>query len=307
MDAIATHELTKTYKSFSRAGGPALHALTLGVRPNEVFGFLGRNGAGKTTTIKLLCSLIRPTSGTALIFGHEARKKDARRRIGYLPENPYFYEYLTPRETLDFYGRLHGLDHRARAAEWRKLSELLNLGSIANQRVRGFSKGMRQRLGFAVALVGDPDVLILDEPMSGLDPQGRRAIRELILRMRDEKKTIFFSSHVLGDVQQICDRVAILVRGRLKREGRIDQLLTEKIMLVEVVAAGLDDQTASAIAHSALTSRVSEAGRHYTAPDLDSANALVRAIHSRGGTIVDFNTVRESLEDYFVRVQEDAP
>ena len=205
MSAISTQNLTKVYRSLGRSAQRSLDSLNLGVGENEVYGFLGRNGAGKTTTIKILCSLLKPTAGEALIFGEKARSRKARRLVGYLPENPYFYEYLTPRETLDFYGRLEGLSAAERAAEWRKLSELLDLGEIAHQRIRGFSKGMRQRLGFAVALVGDPPLLILDEPMSGLDPLGRRHVRELILRLRDEKKTLFFSSHVLGDVQQICE------------------------------------------------------------------------------------------------------
>ncbi|NUM52294.1 MAG: ABC transporter ATP-binding protein [Candidatus Hydrogenedentes bacterium] len=308
MDAIETRNLTKTYKAqIGRRSTPSLVELNLTVRENEVFGFLGRNGAGKTTTIKLLCGLIRPTRGEARIFGEDSKRKESRRQIGYLPENPYFYEYLTPRETLDFYGKLHGLNAAARAAEWKKLSELLDLGSIADQRVRGFSKGMRQRLGFAVALVGDPQLLVLDEPMSGLDPLGRRSIRELILRMRDEKKTIFFSSHVLGDVEQICDRVGILVKGRLTRHGQIDELLTEKVMMVEIIAARLNDAALAAIAPMAASSRTSEAGHHFVITDLATANRAVKEIHNHGGDLVDFAAVKESLEDYFMRVQEAKP
>jgi len=307
MDAIETQDLSKTYKAqLGQRSVPSLIGLDLTVGDNEVFGFLGRNGAGKTTTIKLLAGLIRPTRGTARIFGEDSRRRESRRLVGYLPENPYFYEYLTPRETIDFYGKLHGLNAAARAAEWTKLSELLDLASIADQRVRGFSKGMRQRLGFAVALVGDPKLLVLDEPMSGLDPLGRRAIRELILRMRGEKKTIFFSSHVLGDVEQICDRVGILVKGKLTRCGRIDELLTEKVTLVEVIASRLDDKAAAAVAELATSTRTSEAGRHFIVPDLAAANRAVKEIHARGGELVDFAAVKESLEDYFVRVQEAA-
>lgn len=306
MDAILTEGLTKIYKT--HLGKPkvrSLDELTLRIREHEVFGFLGRNGAGKTTTIKILCSLLKPTRGHASIFGENAHTRRARRFIGYLPENPYFYEYLNPRETLDFYGRLHGLNAQARVREWDKLSELLDLRTIADQRVRGFSKGMRQRLGFAVALVGDPALLILDEPMSGLDPMGRRAIRELIVRLRDERKTLFFSSHVLGDVEQICDRVGILVNGRLTSEGRIDELLTQRIQQVEVIAAGLDDAAAVPIAAKAAKTRVSEAGRHFVVPDVDIANGIVRMIHAAGGQLVDFTPVKESLEDYFMRQQEE--
>lgn len=308
MDAIVTDNLGKTYRSsMGIRAVQSLNGLSLSVGSNEVFGFLGRNGAGKTTTIKILCGLIRPSSGDAQILGESIRRRAARKFIGYLPENPYFYEYLTPKETLDFYARLHGLSRKERDAEWEKLSVLLDLRDIANQRVRGFSKGMRQRLGFAVALVGDPKILILDEPMSGLDPLGRRAIRELILRMRDEKKTIFFSSHVLGDVEQICDRVGILVNGRLISQGRIDELLTERVCLVEVIASGLDAAGIEKLGAANAPTRESEAGHHFTVPDLAAANELVRKVHASGGTLVDFVPVKESLEDYFVRMQEGHP
>lgn len=306
MSAIVTRDLTKVYRTgFGRAARRSLDSLNLDIAPNEVFGFLGRNGAGKTTTIKILCSLLRPTHGEASILGESARTRKARRLIGYLPENPYFYEYLTPRETLDFYGRLHGLGAAQRAAEWKKLAELLELGEIADQRVRGFSKGMRQRLGFAVALVGDPPVLILDEPMSGLDPLGRRAVRELILRLRDEKKTIFFSSHVLGDVQQICDRVGILVRGRLIRAGRIDELLRDRVKDVEVIANTVSPALASELGARATRVRHSEAGYHFTMDGLEAANELVRAVLAHGGRVTEFTPIRESLEDYFMRMQEE--
>jgi ABC-2 type transport system ATP-binding protein len=163
---------------------------------------------------------------------------------------------------------------------------------------------MRQRLGFAVALVGDPQVVILDEPMSGLDPLGRRATRELILRLRDEGKTVFFSSHVLGDVQQICNRVGILVKGRLTSQGRIDELLTQRIQRVEVIAEGLKEPAAQAIAATADSTRNSEAGRHYFFHDVEAANTAVRAVFAGGGSLVEFTPLRESLEDYFVHEQE---
>jgi ABC-2 type transport system ATP-binding protein len=306
MDAIATHDLTKVYRShLGKIAARSLDALNLRVAEREVFGFLGRNGAGKTTTIKILCSLLRPTAGTAEVFGGSVRARKTRRLIGYLPENPYFYEYLTPRETLDFYGRLHGLDRAARAGEWEKLSGLLDLGDIASQRVRGFSKGMRQRLGFAVALVGDPPLLILDEPMTGLDPLGRRTIRELILRLHSEKKTVFFSSHVLGDVEQICDRVGILVKGQLTSQGRLDELLTRKVELVEVIAVNLSPEAAAEVGAQADSVRQSEAGHHFHVNELGRADDLVRLIHTKGGSLTDFTPVKESLEEHFMRHQEE--
>jgi ABC-2 type transport system ATP-binding protein len=306
MQAIVTRELTKIYAG-GRIGKPpsaSLDKLDLSIGQNEVFGFLGRNGAGKTTSIKLICSLIHPTRGDAMIFGEDSRLPRARRHIGYLPENPYFYEYLTPRETIDFCGRLQGLDGPSRAKEWNRLAELFDLGEIRGQRVRTFSKGMRQRLGFAVALVGDPPLLILDEPMSGLDPLGRRLFRDVILKLRDDKKTIFFSSHVLSDVEQICDRVGILVSGKLTVQGRLDQLLERRIQSVEVILNGVDKQTEEMLLRRCSEVRRSEAGTHFYVTSLEAANELVRAAMERGAALVEFNPVRESLEDYFMRSQQ---
>ena len=306
MNAIRIEGLTKVYKELGRTRAAALAGVDLTVGEHEIFGFLGRNGAGKTTTIKILCGLLHATSGEAFLFGENVRARDARRRIGYLPEQPYFYEYLTPRETVDFYGRLRGLDRADRAGTWGRLSEMLDLRGIADQRIKSFSKGMRQRIGFAVALIGDPPLLILDEPMSGLDPVGRRMIRELILLQRDLKKTVFFSSHVLGDVEQICDRVGILVQGRVPREGRIDALLREQTHQVEVVAAGLDTASASAIAATAERHRREDALDIFVFTDEAAANAGVKAIQSAGGTLIEFTPLRESLEAYFMREQAEA-
>lgn len=306
MGAIVTRALTKAYTShLGRQAAKGLDSLNLEIEENEVFGFLGRNGAGKTTTIKILCSLLRPTSGEAHIFGENARSKKARTHIGYLPENPYFYEYLTPKETLDFYGRLEGLSKGQRLKEWDKLADLLDLKQFENQRLRTFSKGMRQRIGFAVALVGDPKLLILDEPMSGLDPLGRRQIRELILRLRDEKKTLFFSSHVLGDVEQICDRVGILVRGKLTEQGKLSEMLAGKVNQVEVIARGINAATAASIKQWSSSMRDTEEGLHFYFADTDTANRAVKAICADGGDIVEFTQVKESLEDYFMRKQDD--
>lgn len=304
MEAIVTHGLAKHYRQAGLRMVRALESVDLTVRAGEVYGFLGRNGAGKTTTIKMLCSLLRPTRGEAFVFGENVRTRAARRLIGYLPEQPYFYEYLTPRETIDFYGRLQGLDAAGRAKEWAKLADMLDLGDIAGRRIKGFSKGMRQRVGFAVALVGDPPLLILDEPMSGLDPLGRRAIRELILRMRDAKKTVFFSSHVLGDVEQICDRAGILVAGRLAKSGRLDELLGARVNQVEVVAANLGTAQAALLAKSAPAHRTLDDLHLFTVDGIEAANALVGRIQRAGGELRDFTPVRKSLEDCFIEEQE---
>jgi ABC-2 type transport system ATP-binding protein len=302
--AIETTDLTKCYRrhSWSRSK-PTLNGLSLQVQENEIYGFLGKNGAGKTTTIKILCGLMRPNGGSARIRGQDVRSREARKLIGYLPENPYFYEYLTPRETLDFYGRLRGLTKDERLQQWERLSKQLDLVDIADQRIRGFSKGMRQRLGFAVALVGNPPILILDEPMSGLDPMGRRRIRDLIVMLRDQNKTIFFSSHVLSDVELIADRVGMLVNGRLHRQGVMDDLLATRVHLVEVIAQHIPDHVVSALVSKAYRSRHSEQGHHFSFSDLASANAAAREIQAHGGELLEFIPLRESLEDYFVREQ----
>ena len=304
MSAIVTKNLSKIYREIGKASVKSLDGLDLVIEENEVYGFLGRNGAGKTTTIKLLCGLLKPTSGEATVFGESVRTPQARRLIGYLPEQPYFYEYLTPRETLDFYGKLQKLSPSKRQHQWDKLSEMLDLRDIADQRLKGFSKGMRQRIGFAVALVGDPPLLILDEPMSGLDPIGRRMIRDLIMRCRDEKKTIFFSSHVMSDVEQICDRVSIMVKGKLTHRGRIDELLATNIKAVEVIATGLDDDLRTSLRETATHYRPLDEQDIFSFEDEAQANGAVQRIQQCGGKLVQFTPVRETLEDFFLRQQD---
>lgn len=303
MNAIETRELGKQYKGIGKGGKHSLVDLTLEVGAGEVFGFLGRNGAGKTTTIKILCGLLKATQGEAFLFGCDVRSREARTSLGYLPEQPYFYEYLTPRETIEFYGRLRGLSTTQRGETWERLSALLDLRGIADQRIKSFSKGMRQRIGFAVALVGDPPLLILDEPMSGLDPVGRRNIRELILRCREEKKTIFFSSHVLADVEMICDRIGILVQGRLTRQGRIDELLAGHVDQVELVARKLSPAAIQALSTSAEQHHMLDELAMFVLKDAAAADAAVRAVLAEGGELVSLNPIKVRLEDYFMQEQ----
>ncbi|PCJ53745.1 MAG: ABC transporter [Candidatus Hydrogenedentota bacterium] len=304
MNTIEIANLSKTYRShIGVKSRPVLDNLSLNVKENEIYGFLGKNGAGKTSTIKILCGLIRPSSGSAKILGESVRKRTARQHIGYLPENPYFYEYLTPKETISFYAKLEGMTRAERSRRWDELSEILDLRGIADQRVRGFSKGMRQRLGFAVTLVSDPKVLILDEPMSGLDPMGRHMIREIILHLKEQKKTIFFSSHILADVEQICDRIGMLIDGRLQAEGNISDLLSRKVNQVELIARAIPDSLVEEIRVMADTSRESEDGVHFQLPNLDAANQAARRIQQEDGVLVEITPIKESLEDYFVREQ----
>src|SRR5262245_27612156 len=242
-DALATFDLTKDYAIGFWRPRPyrALDRLTLAVRTGEVFGFLGPNGAGKTTTLKLLMQLVFPTSGRAEILGRPLGDLEAKRRIGYLPENPYFYDYLTAEELLIYFAALfghRGAEGRTRASRW--LDEV-GIGAERRLQLRRFSKGMLQRVGIAQALINEPDLVILDEPMSGLDPLGRRDVRALILRLRDRGCTVFFSSHVLSDAEALCSRVAILAKGRLVATGRLTDMLEFQARGWELVMANVRD------------------------------------------------------------------
>ncbi len=205
----------------------AVKDLSLKVRAGEVFGFLGPNGAGKTTTMNVLLGFVNPTSGAAFLFGVNVREPIARQRIGYLPELTYYYKFLTAEEILRFYARLFGIPSRVADVRIEELLKLVDLDSARKRPIKTYSKGMQQRVGLAQALINDPDLLILDEPTSGLDPLGRMKVRQIIQRLKNEGKTVFFSSHELGEVETVCDRVAIINRGELKEEGRVADLVHE--------------------------------------------------------------------------------
>jgi ABC-2 type transport system ATP-binding protein len=216
-----------------------LHGISFSVRPGEIFGFVGPNGAGKTTTLKVLMGLIRATAGRAAVLGSDVRETAFRRHVGFLPENPYFYDYLTGREILNFYARLSGVERARRLERVETLLDWVGLAHAAEARLRSYSKGMLQRVGIAQALVHDSRVVFLDEPMSGLDPIGRKEIRDLILRLKSEGKTIFMNTHILPDVEMLCDRVAIIVRGRIRHDGAIDSYLAGEEREADLVLAGL--------------------------------------------------------------------
>src|SRR6266513_6522256 len=241
MDAISTEALTKHYTVGFWRPRPyvAIDALTLQVHAGEVFGFLGPNGAGKTTTLKLLMQLIFPTSGRAEILGKPAGDLDVKRRIGYLPENPYFYDYLTAEELLEYFASLFGYAAAERRARASRLLDEVGIGAERRLQLRKFSKGMLQRVGIAQALVNEPELVIFDEPMSGLDPLGRRDVRALILALRDRGCTVFFSSHVLSDAEALCSRVAILARGRLVASGSLNEMLEFRAGGWELIIAGV--------------------------------------------------------------------
>jgi ABC-2 type transport system ATP-binding protein len=224
---IETRSLTKVYRDFwGRQKVRALNALDLEIRKGEIFGLLGPNGSGKSTTIKLLLGLLFPTSGQALVFGNDATEVSKNERIGYLPEESYLYKFLNAEETLDFYGRLFDMPAAVRKQRTNELIEMVGLNHARRRQLREYSKGMTRRIGLAQALINDPEVIFLDEPTSGLDPLGTREMKDLILRLRSEGKTILMSSHLLDDVQDVCDRIAILHQGELKELGRVDDLLT---------------------------------------------------------------------------------
>jgi ABC-2 type transport system ATP-binding protein len=239
--ALETDQLTKDYAVGFWRPRPyrALDSLSLKVERNEVFGFLGPNGAGKTTTLKLLTELIYPTSGRIAVLGKAPSHPDVRRRVGFLPEAPYFYDYLTAEELLTYFAGLFGLGGAERS---RRVSDLLDKVGIAGERrlpLRKYSKGMLQRVGLAQALINEPDLVFLDEPMSGLDPLGRRDVRALILELRDRGCTVFFSSHILSDAEALCSRVAIVVGGQLVTSGRLSDILAFEVSGWELVMAEL--------------------------------------------------------------------
>ena len=303
MLALATHELTKDYAVGFWRKRPyrALDRLTLSVEPGEVFGFLGPNGAGKTTTLKLLMQLVFPTGGRAEILGRPLGDLDVKRRIGYLPENPYFYDYLTAEELLTYFAGLFGYraaDRRARAS---RLLDEVGIGAERRLQLRKFSKGMLQRVGIAQALVNDPELVIFDEPMSGLDPLGRRDVRALILALRDRGCTVFFSSHVLSDAEALCSRVAILAKARLVAAGRLTDMLAFRARGWELVVAGVSDAALAAVESRVRRAvRIGE-GRYMLDLPLEPVPEHLLADLTRAGAhLVSLNPVRQTLEDFFV-------
>ncbi|MDP7113419.1 MAG: ABC transporter ATP-binding protein [Myxococcota bacterium] len=300
--AIAVRGLGKVYRSgLLRRRKLALESLDLDVPGGGIFGFVGHNGAGKTTTIKLLMGLAAPTAGTAIVLGKPIGEPRALERVGFLPERPYFYDYLTGAEFLDFYGQLFSIPRPVRRERVARLLEAVELTDDANAQLRTYSKGMLQRIGVAQALINDPALVILDEPMSGLDPAGRRLIRNLILRMRDEGRTVFFSSHILSDVELICDRIGILIRGRLHYTGGVQDLLDRHIDRVEVRAEDLTEEDARE-----LTELAEDAAQHgpqwlFRVAEGGAQQRLLKRLARAGATVVSVTPLRPSLEDLFMR------
>ena len=282
-----------------------LHGISFVVREGEIFGFVGPNGAGKTTTLKVLMGLIRASGGSATILGHDVGETEFRRHIGFLPENPYFYDYLSGRETLDFYARLCGVARQKREERIEKLLDWVGLTHAADARLRTYSKGMQQRVGIAQSLVHDPDVVFLDEPMSGLDPIGRVEIRDLILRLRSEGKTVFMNTHILPDVEMVCDRVAILVKGRIRYEGATEEFLANGERKTDIVVAGLGAELAEGIeARFDATLRGQGEKVELRLPDKRVPDAL-RALVGSGADVISVTPQRASLEEIFLSAVEE--
>lgn len=300
MAVLEVEDLRKTFfRGLLRRRTDALRGVGFSVERGEIFGFLGPNGAGKTTTIKILMGLIFPTAGSARVLGAPVGDRRAKQRVGYLPENPYFYDYLDARELLDMVGRLHGLPSAERRRRCEALIAKVGLEHAASRPLRSYSKGMLQRVGLAQALIGDPDVVVLDEPMSGLDPIGRKEVRDIIVELRERGKTVFFSTHILSDATMLCDRVAIVVRGELRDTGPLGKLLSPKVSGVEVVWDG-DDALAARVGEGPGAHTRTSEGRVARLDDLDQANAVVAAIVGGGGRILQLTPHRQGLEELFV-------
>ncbi|MCL6473449.1 MAG: ABC transporter ATP-binding protein [Firmicutes bacterium] len=303
--AIETHHLRKIYRSRLRKQVVvAVDSLDLKVPQGCVFGFLGPNGAGKTTTIMMLLGNVYPTSGSFRIFGSPISNMGVRRRIGFLPEKFQFHELLSAEELLWFHGRLAGMDRQLLARRVPEVLEQVGLSERARSRVREFSKGMQQRLGIAQAILHDPDLIILDEPTSALDPLGRRDVRDLILHLKSQGKTVFLNSHLLSEVEMVCDEVAILRGGKVQRQGHLDMLL-QVHPVVDVELCVPSERVMQAV--RAMSSVLSQDGTRFTAEVQSDEDipALARCIVEAGGDIMRFVPRRESLEDLFVRVVEE--
>ena len=303
MNAIELRELNKSFRLDLKVGRrQALNALSLTVKPGEIYGFLGPNGAGKTTSIKILVSLLRADSGSASIFGLDPARNETRKRIGYLPESPVFYDHLTGREFLRFCGKLCGVRGADLEARATRLLQEVGLAHAGDLQIRRYSKGMNQRVGIAQALLHDPELVILDEPMSGLDPIGRAEVRDLILGLKKRGKTVFFSTHIIPDVEMICDRIGLINRGRMVSEGSVGELLdTREARPIEVLV-----ENVSGAIDAALAAEVSTIGAQklYLVNSDEALHRFVAAVLERRGRLVSVTPRREGLENLVVRLLE---
>jgi ABC-2 type transport system ATP-binding protein len=301
--AIEIENLTKDYPFgfLHLKKKTSLEGLTMSVETGEVFGFLGPNGAGKSTTIKLLVGLIFPTAGTARILGKSISDISMHADIGYLPEQPYFYDYLTAAELLDYFARIHDLPAEERKARVNGMLKKVGLDTAGKIQLRKYSKGMLQRVGLAQAILHDPKVVILDEPMSGLDPVGRREVRDIILELKQAGKTVLFSTHILSDAEMLCDRVGVIVGGKLRGVGAPDEIVGMKAHAMEV----LFEYTGASNGLGALLNKVTQTGSRYRMqiPEGDLYPAM-QQLCGAGAKILSVSQVRATLEEYFMHLVE---
>src|SRR5215471_4770237 len=305
MPVIEIKNLTKDYEVgfWRKRKVRALDGVSLTVEPHQIFGFLGANGAGKTTTLKLLMRLIFPTGGSARILDCDISEISMHQRIGYLPENPYFYDYLTAREFLNYCGELFGLDKSTRARRTDELLARVNLDRQSwDRQLRKFSKGMLQRVGLAQALVNDPEIVFLDEPMSGLDPVGRREVRDLIGALRGEGKTVFMCSHILSDIEVLCDNVAILKNGKVARSGSLDELRAHESNSIEIIAtfAKSDPAALEPLLTGVATVSSEPRGLRIEVADEKNVDLVLAKLRETNGKLISVNPVKQSLEDLFL-------
>jgi ABC-2 type transport system ATP-binding protein len=301
---IEARGLAKTYRvGFLRRKVEALRDATFAVRENEIFGLIGPNGCGKTTTLKILTGLVSPDAGTATLLGRPIGVPEARRELGYLPESPYFYDHLTVTELLAFHGTLCGMTSSACRTRADELIERVGLSDARDRPLGKFSKGMRQRAGLASALLHRPKLVILDEPQSGLDPIGRAEITRLIRELKAEGSSVFLASHILHDVERVCDRVAVMIEGRVVDVGRLDQLLETTVLEVEIVAEGLSDELRVPIEELGVTWHAAQADGpvRLTALDSEVAGRALEMVVRSGAGVRRYHEHRERLEDLFVR------
>lgn len=294
---VEIKNLSKTYRGKKGMGVDALMDLSLNIEPGEVFGFLGPNGAGKSTTIKILMGLITTTAGSACLFGKEISNAEARLSVGYLPENPALYDFLTGREYLGFVGNSFGMSEAAVGTRASEVLTQLELSDASKRQIRSYSKGMVQRLGLAQTLLHDPDLYILDEPMSGLDPIGRALVKEIIRDLKQRGKTVFFSTHITADVEAVCDRVGVIVKGKLEALESVENIMRSGIEGYTVQVSSGSMETESGYEFRTLKEGV----REYYVPK-DSFNRFIESISASGGKVELIETRRKDLEEFFLEI-----
>jgi len=299
MKALQIRNLKKSFRSnFLLKTYQILKDIDINVEEGEIYGFLGPNGAGKTTTIKCILRLIYPDNGEIEIFGTPHSQLASRKKVGYLPEHPYFYDYLTGKELLLFTGRLFSISPKESASRADELLRLVGLENKKDLKLRKYSKGMIQRIGLAQSLINDPDLVILDEPFSGLDPIGRKELRDIILSLKGAGKTIFFSSHILQDMELIVDKVGIIQEGRITREGKLSELISHSVQSYETLFSGLDE---AILKEHKIQFQLRDRNFLVVSPGKEEANSLIQLITANKGNIISVSPIKMTLEDIFLK------